>query len=268
MFGEILGAVSSLAGGLFGKSQADKQAKLQKQFAKKGIQWKVEDAKKAGIHPLYALGANTTSYQPVSVGGGLESALPSMGQNIGRAIDGQLNEGGKVEAIALAGQALQNEGLRLDNEIKKAELASRLAVMRQAGSPPGTVGARPTLDGQGNSIPGIRIQKTMSPSEAGLPHFEAGLGQDVSWIKTKHGWTKVIPQPLQEALENDVIGRWQWQARNRVADMILANDPPYAAGPGEYWMTMPFTGDYRKRKYERRTGELFGYPFELQWKGW
>lgn len=34
---------------------------MNKQFAKDSIQWKVEDAKKAGIHPLYALGASTNA---------------------------------------------------------------------------------------------------------------------------------------------------------------------------------------------------------------
>lgn len=41
----------------------------QKEFAQKGVQWKVEDAKKAGLHPLYALGATTTSFSPVPVTG-------------------------------------------------------------------------------------------------------------------------------------------------------------------------------------------------------
>ena len=35
-----------------------------KQFAKRGIQWRVHDAKKAGLHPLAALGAQTTSFSP------------------------------------------------------------------------------------------------------------------------------------------------------------------------------------------------------------
>lgn len=41
----------------------------QKEFAQNAVQWKVEDAKKAGLHPLYALGANTTSFSPIPVTG-------------------------------------------------------------------------------------------------------------------------------------------------------------------------------------------------------
>lgn len=34
---------------------------LNKEFAQNSIQWRVEDAKQAGIHPLYAMGASTSS---------------------------------------------------------------------------------------------------------------------------------------------------------------------------------------------------------------
>lgn len=40
---------------------------LQKEFAQNSIQWRVDDAKKAGIHPLYALGAQGASYTPQSL---------------------------------------------------------------------------------------------------------------------------------------------------------------------------------------------------------
>lgn len=38
----------------------------QKEFAQNSIQWKTQDAKNAGIHPLYALGNNASSYTPSS----------------------------------------------------------------------------------------------------------------------------------------------------------------------------------------------------------
>lgn len=45
---------------------------FQREFAEQGIQKRVEDAKKAGIHPLYAIGAQTPSVSPV--GGVFETA--------------------------------------------------------------------------------------------------------------------------------------------------------------------------------------------------
>lgn len=52
----------------FAEKMWAKNADLQKTFAKMGVQWRVNDAKKAGIHPLAALGAQTFSGSPISVG--------------------------------------------------------------------------------------------------------------------------------------------------------------------------------------------------------
>lgn len=48
-----IGAGASLAGGLLGGSKQ----KIDYRGAKKGIRWRVRDAKAAGIHPLFAMGA-------------------------------------------------------------------------------------------------------------------------------------------------------------------------------------------------------------------
>jgi hypothetical protein len=72
-FGNIFNAGAQILGGVMSdRSTANQNAQnvaYQKEFAQKGVQWKVEDAKKAGLHPLYALGANTTSFSPVPVTG-------------------------------------------------------------------------------------------------------------------------------------------------------------------------------------------------------
>jgi len=82
--GALISAGANLVGGLMGSHSASKQVRYQKQFAKKGIQWRVNDAKKAGLHPLYALGAQTPSYSPVS--NPLGESLSAAGQNIGAAV--------------------------------------------------------------------------------------------------------------------------------------------------------------------------------------
>lgn len=78
----LIQAGGSLLGGLIGKkSQEDANAQnaaKQEEFAKHGIQWRVEDAKRAGLHPLYALGGSGASFSP--------SAQPVMdGQHVARA---------------------------------------------------------------------------------------------------------------------------------------------------------------------------------------
>lgn len=51
--------------GAFGQSSANSDnVRYQKAFAQRGIRWRVADAKKAGVHPLFALGANPASFTP------------------------------------------------------------------------------------------------------------------------------------------------------------------------------------------------------------
>lgn len=101
MFGSILSAVGGVVGGLLGKSSKDKATAAQKDIAlqeleyqkelhKNQIQWKVEDAKKAGLHPLAGLGVSSMSYSPVSgnidTSGTDYSWMGDVGQNLNRAI--------------------------------------------------------------------------------------------------------------------------------------------------------------------------------------
>lgn len=86
---------------------------LQKEFAQNGIKWKVEDAKNAGLHPLAALGAQTTSFSPISVGASFQSdtgagqGFSDMGQNIGRALNATRTQAEREAntAATLASQA-------------------------------------------------------------------------------------------------------------------------------------------------------------------
>ena len=65
----MLDFVGDLLGFASDQKTAKKNIKYQREFAQKGIGWRVQDAKESGIHPLYAIGANTASFQPVSGSG-------------------------------------------------------------------------------------------------------------------------------------------------------------------------------------------------------
>lgn len=90
----LIGAGSSLLGGLFGRSSERKanaaaQRLNQQQFDQlfnHSIKARVEDAKRSGIHPMFALGANVS-------GPSLSPYVPSSGSHMGT-------------GIAAAGQAL------------------------------------------------------------------------------------------------------------------------------------------------------------------
>lgn len=128
-----------------------------------GIEWRVEDAKRAGIHPLYALGASPMSFAPVSVGlsgaNPMASALGDMGQDISRAVSAYRGAPSRVAAVQTAQQTASNsldlENKKLNNEILKA----RLAALTQPGTPPGifTVGEGKKEDNPPLMIGGTRV---------------------------------------------------------------------------------------------------------------
>lgn len=151
-----ISAGANILGGIFGRKGAEDQNRiaqqtaerniaLQKEFAQSGIQWKVADAKAAGIHPLYALGASTQSFAPVSVGTVNEGApMADMAKNLGQDLSraAYATQTGSQRALAGEITAIQMDGLKLDNEIKRAELASKIQRLKQQTGPamPGTVG--------------------------------------------------------------------------------------------------------------------------------
>lgn len=115
IIGAAIGAGASLLGGRkAGKEAAElrrQEMELQKEFAQHGIRWRVADAKAAGLHPLYALGAQLPSFTPSFQGAGQEgAALSEAGQNIGRAIAA----GSTAQERALAALQLEAAQKALD----------------------------------------------------------------------------------------------------------------------------------------------------------
>ena len=160
--GSVISGLSGVAGGMINATQsktiAREQMRLQKEFAQNGIQWKVDDARRAGIHPLYALGANTATYTPVSQdSAGLGNAVADAGAYLGKAVDGAIDKDTRRELEQenlnfsrlmregqLEEQRQRVRGLMLQNdeqEFQNARLASAVSgnpvrpVARTVGSP-------------------------------------------------------------------------------------------------------------------------------------
>lgn len=179
--GPIIAAGSSLLGGLLGNARQDKNDAMQKEFAQSGIQWKVEDAKKAGIHPLAALGAQTISYSPQSVGSDLSTGVANMGQDISRAVDATRTTTGRAGAVAKTIEDLNLTKMGLENEL----LAAQIAQIRQAGHPPPMAGPGDDISlmpGQPSAISLADFRGRFHPSGQGnLPVNPAwASAQDIS----------------------------------------------------------------------------------------
>lgn len=115
-----IGAGSAFGGGLLSqrsnKKEARRQEELQREFAQHGVRWRVEDAKAAGLHPLYALGAQTPSYSPMVVPDSMGPALAEAGQHVAGAVGARQTAYDKQVAalnLALLGKQLDEADARI-----------------------------------------------------------------------------------------------------------------------------------------------------------
>nr|DAV46551.1 MAG TPA: minor capsid protein [Microviridae sp.] len=148
MWEAIANAAGSLIGGAASLWEGGKSRKLQKEAMQNGIQWRVADAQKAGVHPLYALGAPTFSPSPVVTGAG--DALSSMGQNVGRALNAGSSRDTQLSAFDVQVQDLTLKKFGLENEL----LASQIARMNQETLSKPAIPAVTMPSGAGRLIPG------------------------------------------------------------------------------------------------------------------
>lgn len=110
----------------------------QREFAQQGIRWKVDDAKAAGLHPLAALGAQVSSFSPISVGtssADLRAStatapsidFSSLGQDLSRAEAAGSTSGERTsklaQQVAKVMGALTIEKAGLENDLLRTNIA-------------------------------------------------------------------------------------------------------------------------------------------------
>lgn len=203
-----------------------RNTEAQKEFAQNGVRWRVEDARRAGISPLAALGAQTHSYSPTEVGSVADTSMGDLmsrtGQNIGRAIAaGSTKEERAMQAYQVASAKLDLEGKEIDNAIKAFQL-NQLG----ASAPALPSGNDNFMPGQGNS--GLVIEQPLKKtvSQPGRPAQEAGWRPDVSFSRTDTGLTPMVPETLSESLEDDIIGKAFWRIRNQLVPNLTGSGAP------------------------------------------
>jgi len=261
--GDIMGGIGSLVGAVGDIYSANKNVHLQKQFAQTGIQWKVADAKKAGIHPLYALGAQTHSFAPVQTG--LSDSLGNAGQSIGRAVDAYSDKSQRNDAFTKASQSLQLDGFKLDNDLKRAQLASAAATLNQAGQPPAppTASNRYLMPGQGSTQTGLVDTQPLRVSsvDPNAKHNEAGAFGEVGWARTSTGLAPVQSKDSKDRTEEDLPALMGWTIRNRLMPMVNTRGltPPVKPKAGHYWRWDAFRQEYQETPIVRTRATPFGW---------
>lgn len=218
----IISAGSNLLGGFFGERGASarndaslefarEQNALQREMAQFGIRWKVEDAKAAGIHPLFALGAppfnpSPVSYQPSEPSFGMAEALSRTGQDIGRMIHATRTADERLNSSI---DALRVENLGLQNDLLRSQIAKFNSA--QVGPP---------LPGMSSGLGVVPKPHEVTVSELGAPHKEAGYVSDFGLSRTATGYVPVpsgdikqriednLPHEIMHYLRNNVLPNW------------------------------------------------------------
>lgn len=195
IIGAGLGAGSSLLGGSLSDRRSAKAAneswkrnyEAQKEFAQNSIQWRVQDAKKAGINPNAVIGGQTVGYTPQDVGQTQDfaSSIARAGNHIANSL-GQLQLANAKED--LKGKQLENESKQLEVDDKKAVKAANALSLKEiksnfGGQIPKTI-TNPVVGNTGGKI----FTNAVGDQQL-VPNLEVQIDNPDSWgqwLQTAH----------------------------------------------------------------------------------
>lgn len=254
----------------------ERNAALQREFAKNSIKWRVQDAKKSGIHPLAALGITPYNYQPQYIGdtspGRKESGFKGMGQSLMRFAESMESEADKrlknARAALLEKQAkVEGQPLRVDREGVGSLSVKRIGDYEFNDSSDAWEAKKPVIDIKSSAgvRAGFPAMKMWSADEKGW--YRLQLTQDVS-ESLESDWSANVRNAAIEAVrsakalwyemnpEKDSAKRWVNSMR-RLRDKTLP-DP----GPGAEWAWHGIIGGFKKRAKHGVRGHFY-----WNWKG-
>lgn len=155
--GDLLGAGAQIVGGILGNNArssanaqqmafAQQQFQYQKDYARNRLQWAVEDAQKAGLHPMVAAGLSPASFSPVSVSSSpMETDwIGEAGQSLSYAASKAMDRKQQAEAFDFTKKLnqAQLDGVELDNELKVMNILAMLSTLNGSGPSSPTVNAK------------------------------------------------------------------------------------------------------------------------------
>lgn len=260
--GTIIGAGLKLAGGFLGKSSQDKANKIaqqnaaqnfatQREFAKNAISWKVADAKRAGIHPIFAMGSSPINFSPVGVGvsgaNPMADSLRSMGQDISRAGMATQSRRGRGAMMNSTMDKLGIERAGLQNELLRSQIKAVNMKVNQSQLPP------PAVE---------RITQQIIPGQADAPSIDPGIVTDTGHARTRTGYAPVPSEQVKQRIEDVLPQEVMHFMRNNVAPNFNQNfSPPFKAPKGKRWIFHP-SQEYRLVNRNSWQDWLFGPVWE------
>lgn len=257
--GLISGGLSlsgSIISDLLNKENIEDQLQFQREAQQNSIQWRVADAQKAGIHPLFALGANTPTSFPVAMDSRIGDGMRDMGQSVGGAIarvmDNEAKEKHQMD-MALGAAQLEESDAR-----KQMYLSEAARNRQQPGNPiPGlgvqregkvTVGPEIEVDGQTFTVPGtgaidVKPVDQLSSKE-GLPDVAAGEHPGYKEFIYR-GMPMLLPETAGESAE-EIVSEMSTAA---YLGLLSLNNKVYGGNWLRDFLSLRYAGNEPKEFY-------------------
>lgn len=240
--GSLIDAVGGFQNNKSAKKEARANRQLQMDTLQNQIQWRVADAKRAGIHPMAALGFTGMSYTPSSTNF-QETSFGDFGQDISRAMAAGQTEAERRRdagrATLAASQEAEYNQARIENMNMETELLrSQIARLNSAQVGPSLPGASP-----GDVITEADRVTVGSP---GAPERSPGVVTDYSFGRTARGFSLNPAYDIKQRIE-DMPSEWGWFLRNgilpdrRIVDDLTRQYPPE---PGYRWQFVPLRQEF------------------------
>ena len=273
----LLSAAAALGGAYLAKKAQDKATsatlenaaidrELQREFAQHGIRWKVDDAKAAGIHPLFAIGGSGASYTPspvsIRASDALGSGLAAAGQHVDRAIAAtqtrqERNVSDMNAKLDLERKTLENEEIRTRIRANRMRMGGQVGPAMPQNDPGRSPAAHPDADPNRGY--------TLNPQEIGAstpenPGMTAGVQSANSWSRTPSGGWMPYPNPrvIQEQdVSSPAYMVWYYQNVIKPFAYRGAHAPPphVKLKPGHKWEFSMTKGYYQAPVRSKRNAE-------------
>lgn len=206
---------------------SQKNYDMQKEFAQHGLRWRMEDAARAGIHPVYAAGGGPSAQASPSHVAGLDqssgSHLANMGQDISRAIHATRTvEERQMAQLQLQRAALENK--LLDTQIYNLQ-------QDQTGPPLPSATAQPGFGAYRSGDAVVVQPQRPSASSPSNPGQDAGAIADYGLVRTATGYAVVPSKDAKERIEDQAVPEAMWAWRNLIRPAISGHK---ALSPKEY----------------------------------
>lgn len=263
-FDGLAGSLVSGVAGLFGSKMSSDAAEdinerniaLQREFAQHGIRWRVDDAKAAGIHPIYALGGSGATYSPVNAPHyDMGEAVADFGRNLGQDISRSARATQTFEErVGTRMAGLSVERAELENDLLRSRIAREQSA--QVG-PPGPSIIPDPIAGQVN-LKELGVTHT----DPGAPHKEVFQVPDFTYARTPTGLAVVPSKDVKERIEDQLVPEAMWSLRNVLippfSDVSTHTPDPsvYPPPPGTRWEWSTLHQEWRpvhvKQQYRRQ----------------